>query len=319
MVGQVGDVGDDLSPVVGLDDHRVFERFRILLPGGAHERHPARRHRLQADQAKRLVAAVGQSRRRRRVQHRQQVIREKRRDIPDVGVGVLLQGPGQAGDILDPGGQRGHPKAALRGKLEHLAAERFQAAPDQHPGRHAALLQLRHGRHRLVPSFIRAEAPDFEEKRRRVDRRPYRPHLGLADPGHHRPRNAVRDDDRVHPPAPHDVLHVAADRQQGAGERQLTPVDAVEREMVVGVPEQQATIAQPGEVERIRDQRHGVSDVPFLAQDDHCVSPRDRRLDEVFDHGVGKAAVEVRHLVVLAVVDAHRMVAADPLTPAMQP
>src|SRR2546423_1633283 len=62
-----------------------------------------------------------------------------------------------------------------------------------------------------------------------------------------------------------------------------------------------------------------MRDVPLLAQHHHRIAALDGGPDEVFDQRVGQAAVEIRHLVVLAVVDANRVEAADPLTPAMQP
>src|SRR5438309_6040642 len=89
--------------------------------------------------------------------------------------------------------------------------------------------------------------------------------------------------------------------------------------MIVRVPQQQAAVAEPGEVERVRDQRHGVRDVPLLAQHHHRVAAVDGRPDEVLDQRVRQAAVEIRHLVVFAVVDPDRVVAADPLAPAVQP
>ena len=88
--------------------------------------------------------------------------------------------------------------------------------------------------------------------------------------------------------------------------------------MIVRIPEQQAPVAQPGEIEGIRDERHGVGDMPLLTQDHDGVAAGDRRLDEVGDQGVREAAVEVRNLVVLAVVDSHRVVTADPLAPSME-
>src|SRR5205823_13876938 len=57
----------------------------------------------------------------------------------------------------------------------------------------------------------------------------------------------------------------------------------------------------------------------LLAKHDHRLAALDRRPDVVLDQRVRKAAVEVRDFVILAVVDADRMMAADPLTPAMEP
>src|ERR1700736_1806979 len=51
MRRQVGDVGDDLSRIFGLDDDRVLERFRILLASRADEGDATGGHRLQADEA----------------------------------------------------------------------------------------------------------------------------------------------------------------------------------------------------------------------------------------------------------------------------
>ena len=87
--------------------------------------------------------------------------------------------------------------------------------------------------------------------------------------------------------------------------------------MIVRVPEQQAPVAQPGVIERVGDQCHGVGDMPLFTENDDGVAARDRRLDEIVDQRIRKAAIEVRHLVVLAVVDPHRVIAADPLAPAM--
>src|ERR1700694_847108 len=57
--GQVGDIGYDLGRVLGLDHDRVLEGLGVFLTGRPYERDPAGGHRLQADEAERLVAAVG--------------------------------------------------------------------------------------------------------------------------------------------------------------------------------------------------------------------------------------------------------------------
>src|ERR1700737_10680 len=62
-------------------------------------------HRLQAYQAEWLVSAVRQRGSRRRVEHGQEIIGEERRDVPDVGVGLLLEYFRQGGDLFDAGGQ----------------------------------------------------------------------------------------------------------------------------------------------------------------------------------------------------------------------
>src|SRR6202011_3696053 len=89
--------------------------------------------------------------------------------------------------------------------------------------------------------------------------------------------------------------------------------------VIVRIPEQQASLAQSGEIESIRDQAHRMGQVPFLTEHDHRVPARYRRLDVILDGRVRQAAIEVRDLVVLTVVHADRVIAADPLTPAMQP
>ena len=89
--------------------------------------------------------------------------------------------------------------------------------------------------------------------------------------------------------------------------------------VVVGVPEQEAAVAQPGEVERVRDQRHDMRDMPLFTEDHHGLAPLDRRPDVFRQEGVGKALIDVGYLVVLAVVDTHGVISADPLAPAMQP
>src|SRR5207253_4858779 len=100
-------------------------------------------------------------------------------------------------------------------------------------------------------------------------------------------------------------------------EGELRPIDAVKREMIVRIPEQQAAVAQASEIERVGDERHGVGDMPLLTEHDDGVAAGDRRLDVIRNQRIRKAAVEVRHLVVLAVVDPHRVIPADPLAPAM--
>src|SRR5438270_3639219 len=62
-----------------------------------------------------------------------------------------------------------------------------------------------------------------------------------------------------------------------------------------------------------------MGEVPLLTEYHDRVAAGYGRLDVVLDQRVRQAAVEVGDLVVLAIVDADRMIAADPLAPAMQP
>src|SRR5207245_665670 len=106
-------------------------------------------------------------------------------------------------------------------------------------------------RHRLVPAVVRGEPADLEEEGGGVDSGSDGPHLELTDLGDHGARDAVRDHDRVDPPTPHDVLHVAADGGDGGHEAEGAPVDPMEPKMVVGVPEEQAAITEIVEVEGV--------------------------------------------------------------------
>ena len=115
------------------------------------------------------------------------------------------------------------------------------------------------------------------------------------------------------------MLHVAADGGERRRRFQLAPVDAVEAESVVGVPENHGAVPQPAVEECLRDQAHGVGGVPLLAQDHHQLAGPRRWLDQVVDQVRGQAAVPVDDLDVLAVVDAAPVRARQPLAPAMQP
>src|SRR6202011_4857335 len=55
MRRKVGDVGDDLGRILRLDDDRVLERLGVLLTSCADEGDATGGHRLQADEAERLV------------------------------------------------------------------------------------------------------------------------------------------------------------------------------------------------------------------------------------------------------------------------
>src|SRR5438445_7214269 len=168
MRREVVDVGDDLGRILGLDDDRVLERFGVFLTGRADEGDAAGGHRFQADEAERLVPAVRQGGGRRSVQHREKVIRKEGGDVPNVSVSMVPQRLRQPGDIFDAVGQWRHAESALLRKIQDLTAEGFETTAHQQAGCYPTFFQLDDGGDRLVPALVRAEAPDLEEKRRRI-------------------------------------------------------------------------------------------------------------------------------------------------------
>ena len=115
---------------------------------------------------------------------------------------------------------------------------RLHAAADDRGDVMSGALLLGQGVQGHVPALVRAEAADLEDQ--------FAPWEGGAQAGHHLRVGAldpvagdpVGDHQRVDRLVPHHVLHVAGDGGYLRAEVQPPPIDAVEPDGVVGVPEQ---------------------------------------------------------------------------------
>ncbi len=79
--------------------------------------------------------------------------------------------------------------------------------------------------------------------------------------------DAVGNHPWVHVSVPHLALHVAADRRQGRGAVECRPVDAIEGERVVGVPEQVDVPLPPVAPDDVGKADNRFSRLPLLRED----------------------------------------------------
>lgn len=131
-------------------------------------------------------------------------------------------------------------------------------------------------------------------------------------------RQAVGNHQRVHPQRPHPLAHVAAHRRQHRGAREARPGDAVEAEGVVGIPQEADLVSQAGGAEPSSEVEHRVRRVPLLGQDDPAPSRPQVRAEDLAHEIRGERRRVLEPFPLLAVVDPARVMAAHPLSPAVQ-
>ncbi len=115
-----------------------------------------------------------------------------------------------------------------------------------------------------------------------------------------------------------DVLHVTADGGDRGGVSQPAPIDAVEREGVVGVPEQHRVVPEAMLVEGIADAAHDFGGMPLLSQNNNQLVLSDGGPHDVVSHERRDGVVVVAELVLFTIINAVGMVLADPLAPTVQ-
>ena len=263
------------------------------------------------------MARVGEDRVARGVDRRDHGVAEKARQVDDVRLPRLAQQRRQPRDVvrrLD----MAHGQALVLGVRHDVRAMWLAAAAHQQLDTASAALELRGRGHRHQPPFVRVEAADLEPEVIGGGGRPEGRDDSLVGLDDRLARDAVRDHDRVLAPLPHPVLHVAAHRGHGGREVQREPVDAVEAERVVGVPQHHRTVAQAAVEQRVGDELHRPGGMPLLAEDDDLLSLRGRGLDDVADQARRKAVVPVANLALLPVVDPAGVLGRDPLAPAAE-
>src|SRR6202166_1977297 len=133
--------------------------------------------------------------------------------------------------------------------------------------------------------------------------------------GDRRARYAVRDHDGIVARAPHRELHVAAHRRDRRGLLERGPIDPVEAEGVVRVPQHHDLVAQAAAVQAVRDQAHGPRRVPLLAEHHDALAVFDGWDHNVVDHARGQTGVPIAELALLAVIHAAAVLRGDPLAP----
>src|SRR4051812_12981755 len=86
------EAGGQLLSVGGLDGDPVLEGADVVLAGGAGDRDPFAGHDLEADQAERLAAGVGEDGVRGAIEGAEELLRDKEADVEDVRVGGAGEG-----------------------------------------------------------------------------------------------------------------------------------------------------------------------------------------------------------------------------------
>ncbi len=307
--------GDELDRIACLEDDRVAVRVGIVLTGRAGDREAAGRHHLEADQAERLVPGVGEHRIARGVDERNHRIAQEGREVDHVHVWVLAKERREAQRVGWSGGVDQRQALAPR-VVDHLAPVRLATAAHHQLHALPVALEICHRGYGHQPPLVRVETADLEADVIRIGRGSDGDHRGGIRVGDRRARDAVGDDDRVVAGAPHRVLHVAAHRRDRRSQLERRPIDPVEAERVVRVPEHHDAVPQAAAVQGVGDQAHGPRRVPFLAEHNHAAAAFDSRHDHIVDDARRQAGIPVAELALLAVVDAAPMLRGNPLAPA---
>jgi hypothetical protein len=112
------------------------------------------------------------------------------------------------------------------------------------------------------------------------------------------------------------VLHVLADRRDRGDKLEHRPVDGVEAEEVVRVPEEHGALAQTEGVQAVAQRLAEPRRVPFLAEHRSDPSSLGSRPDDAVDERIGQRLGDVANLRQLTLVDAVAIAITDLLAPA---
>ena len=312
------DVPRCLGGVCRLQNDAVLQMDRVVLARSSGHDDRARGHRLQADEAERLVTGVGEHGVGGFEEKAQQGQRHERLHVQDVRPRRVAEGSHAVGEGRPAHGDVPNEQPETARALQHLSLMGLDASQREEHGVVPARLQVGDGLHRHQPALVGIPASHLGQHHRLLQAAPEPGHLALVGPLQQASGNAVGDDQGVHAATPHQVLHVAAHGRDGADVAEPPPVDALEAHRVVGVPEEQRPGPSPGLVQQIRDAAGRLRGVPLLSHDHHELARLDRGAREVLDHERGRRLVEVVQLRLLALVDPARVVLADPLTPPVQ-
>ena len=151
-----------------------------------------------------------------------------------------------------------------------------------------------------MPALVRAEPADLEREARGARRGSDGPHGRTVEGCEGRLGDSVGDDHRVDVERPHQVLHVSAHRRDRRDEVERTPVDAIEPEVVVRVPQQRGTVTQPLCVEPVAEDATEPGGLPLLEQHGDDAPARRRRPHDVVDEPRRQGAQQLAHLLDLA-------------------
>ena len=157
-----------------------------------------------------------------------------------------------------------HLQTRLRGGPYHVATVGLDAAAGDQQRTRAAPLELRGDADGQKPALVGVEARHFGEQR---PTREALTNLGDRVVGRRSEgvgREPVGNDHRVDSESPHELPHVAADGGDQSGLPQAPPVDAVEPEGVVGVPQDRHAGAQARLTQQPVEVQNRVGGVPFL-------------------------------------------------------
>src|SRR5207249_2829563 len=101
------------------------------------------------------------------------------------------------------------------------------------------------------------------------------------------------------------------------GEAQAAKIDVLEPHRVIGVPEEQRLLPETRAIQRVTQGARRGSRMPLLREDDQVLLGGGGGASKPFQKRGGKRGGEVIQLLLLAVIDAARVILAYPLAPAM--